>query len=120
MTSSMGMKLNKNLNEFNQRLADDLLPSFPDGIKAVQSEDETLLFRGVCPNSDDPNHVGSHVAVDLTQEVKEAIKNSSPANNEEMIEDLISNLGTQVRATYNKDHIGRYALSITGGMEILD
>lgn len=113
------MKLYTNLSEFNRCFADALLPSFPAGVQALQSDDGTLLFRGPIPHPDDPTHVGTHVAVSLGKEVGAALSEASPADREEMAEILISSLGSQVQAQYDPTKIGPFALDVVGTMNIL-
>lgn len=114
------MQLNENLSDFNRRFADELLPSFPANVKALQSEDGTLLFRGPIPLADDPNHIGTHVAVSLDTEVKAALAQASPAEREEITQNLINNLGTQVRFQYDPNKIGLFALDVVGNMAIVN
>jgi hypothetical protein len=113
------MKLYANLSEFNRRFADALLSAFPADVQALQSDDGTLLFRGPIPLADDQTHIGTHVAVSLDKEVRAALSDASPADREEMIEILISNLGTQVRFQYDPSKIGPFALDVVGKMNIL-
>lgn len=113
------MKLYANLNEFNRRFADALLPSFPAAVQALQSDDGTLLFRGPIPLPDDPMHVGTHVAVSLNKDVWTALSQASPADSEEMTEILISSLGSQVQMQYDPSKFGPFALDVVGTMNIL-
>jgi hypothetical protein len=113
------MKLYANLSEFNRRFADALLPVFPAGVQALQSEDGTLLFRGPIPTADDPNHVGTHVAVSLDSDVKAALSEALPADREEMTEILISSLGTQVQMQYDPSKFSPFALDVVGKINIL-
>lgn len=113
------MNLSSNLSKLNRRFADALLPAFPANVQALQSDDGTLLFRGPIPRADDQTHIGTHVAVSLDKEVSTALSEASPADHEEMIEILISNLGTQVRCQYDPSKIGPYALDIVGRLNIL-
>ena len=113
------MKLDTDLNEFNRRFAEEMLPFFPDNVEACQSDDGTLLFRGPIPNSDDGAHVGTHVSVELAEDVKAALENAGPPDRKEMIENLISNLGGQIRARYDRSFVGQFALPIKGNIAIL-
>ena len=113
------MKLTKELNEFNGQLAKDLLPYFPNGMEAYQDEFEELFFRGTIPGSSNPNHIGTHVAVELEQDVKDALDQASETDRKEMVRNLIANLGTQIKAKYDKDHVGQLALKVTRNMRIL-
>ena len=113
------MKFTTDLTEFNRRMAEALKPTFHAAIKPVQPEDGTLLFRGPVPIADDPNHVGTHVAVSLDKDVLAALEAATPSEREEMTENLISNLGTQVRVQYNSNKIGPYALDVVGTMRIV-
>ena len=113
------MKLYANLSEFNRRFADALLPSFPASVQALQSDDGTLLFRGPIPIPDDPMHVGTHVAVSLDKDVWAALKEASPVDREEMIEILISSLGSQVQMQYAPGKFGPFALDFVGTVTIL-
>lgn len=113
------MTFNTELTEFNRRMAEALKTTFYPAIKPVQSEDGTLLFRGPIPIADDPNHVGTHVAVSLDKDVLVALEAASPSEREEMTENLISNLGTQVRVQYNSNKVGPDALDVVGTMGIV-
>lgn len=113
------MKFDANLNEFNRRFAEALLPTFPGNTKAVQSDDGTLLFRGPIPLANDQSHIGTHVAVSLDKEVSAALNAAVPTDREEMTEILINNLGSQVRTQYNPAKIGVIALDVVGTMRIL-
>jgi hypothetical protein len=113
------MKLDKELSEFNQLLASDLLIFFPSSIEVFQDEYETLLFRGPIPNSDNSTQIGSHVSVDLDEEVKQALKSAEPAKCLEMMEILVSNLSTQIKATYDRNHVGTCSMKFKGTMAIL-
>ena len=72
------MKFATDLTEFNRRMAEALKPSFHAAVTPVQSEGGTLLFRGPVPIADDPNHVGTHVAVSLDKDVHVALEAASP------------------------------------------
>jgi hypothetical protein len=111
------MTLHANLNEFNQRFADALLPSFPAGIVPMEDAYGMLCFRGVVPNSGDPKHVGTHVTVTLEADVVAALDSASPAEREDITQHLIESLGAALRIQYNPAKIGPYALDIVGTME---
>lgn len=113
------MKFDTDLNEFNRLLADEVLPFFPGGVEAYQSDDETLLFRGPIPNSGEEKNVGTHVSVKLEKKVKEALEVADRSRRSEMMENLIQSLGGQIRAQYDRDNIGTYALQFSGGMDVL-
>ena len=113
------MKLVGELSEFNRRMAEELLMTFPPNVKPVQSEDGTLLFRGPIPLLDDPKHVGTHVAVSLDSEVCAALDAASKVDREEMIANLIASLGTQVKEQYAPNKIGLDALDVVGTMRML-
>lgn len=113
------MKLYANLSDFNRRFADALLPAFPANVQALQSDDGTLLFRGPIPRADDQTHLGTHVAVSLDTEVRAALSEASPVDREEMVDILISNLGTQVQFQYDPNKVGSSVLDIVGKMNIL-
>ena len=113
------MKLYTNLSDFNRRFADALLPAFPANVQALQSDDGTLLFRGPIPLAVNQTQIGTHVAISLDKEVMAALSEASPSDREEMMEILISNLGTQTRCKYNPNKIGHYALDIVGKVDIL-
>lgn len=109
------MTLNQKLNEFNQRFAAELLPSFPKGIVAMEDDSGMLCFRGVIPNSGDSKH-GTHVTVTLEDDVVAALALASPAEREDITQHLIDNLGASIRIQYHPDKIGKYALGIVGTM----
>ncbi len=114
------MNITENLSVFNRRFADEWLHLFPRGVIAEQSGDGALLFRGPVPLSEDPHHIGTHVVVSLDDEVQEALRSAAAAQREEMTQNLICNLGTQVEAMYSMDNIGTNALNIRGDIRIID
>jgi len=113
------VKLTENLGEFNRRMADELRATFAQAVKPFQSEDGTLLFRGPISGHKDPNHVGTHVAVSLDKDVVDSLNRAEPNQREEMIQDLLSNLGTQIKCQYNPNNIGHDALQVIGTMRIV-
>jgi hypothetical protein len=113
------MKIDANLSEFNRHFADALLPTFPPDVKALQSADGTLLFRGPVPASDGQTHIGTHVALALDHEVKVALSEATPLDRIAMMEILVSNLGTQIQTQYDSTKIGQFALEVVGTMRIL-
>ena len=114
------MKLNKELNEFNRLLADNLKSFFESDIEVFQDEYETLLFRGPAPSIGDKDNIGSHVTVKLDDEVKGALKSADSGKRSEMMQVLINNLSTQIKTTYDRNNIGQYAKSFTGTLKIID
>jgi hypothetical protein len=112
------MNLTANLNDFNRRMAESLASTFPPGVKPMQSEDGGLLFRGPTATTNDPKHIGTHVAVSLQKDVVAALDAASPAELKEMTENLLNSLGAQVQAQYNPTAIGQYAIDVVGTMEI--
>ena len=113
------MNLTKNLGEFNRRMAEELRGTFATNVEPFESEDGTLLFRGPIEGHKDPRHVGTHVAISLEKDVHVAFNNASPEEREEMTQIYLSNLGTQVKAQYNPNKIGPYALDVVGTMRVL-
>lgn len=113
------MELTDKLSEFNRRIADALRNTFAPSVKAYQTEDGALVFRGPIVGHRDPEHVGTHVHVSLEKEVLAVLDSAKPARREEMMQDLLANLGTQVRMQYDPDKVGPYALSVTGTMRTL-
>ena len=113
------MNLTTELSEFNRRMAQALAGTFDPSVKPMQSEDGTLLFRGPIPTRDDPSHIGTHVAVSLEKEVKAALDASAPDEREEMTENLVCSLSTQVQAQYNSGKIGAHALDVVGTIRIV-
>jgi hypothetical protein len=110
------MKFDASLSEFNRQFAAALLPSFGPGIEALQSEG-ALLFRGPIPNRGD--HVGTHVAVFLMADIHSALEAAAPEARAQMTDDLVSNLGTQIRARYNPNKVGDVCLDVVGTLPIL-
>ncbi len=110
------MKLTKELNEFNRRMASELRGTFSSNVVPFQTEDGTLLFRGPIVGHRDPHHVGTHVSVGLDGDVRSALDHAKPVAKEEMMENLLANLGTQVKAQYDSGRIGEYALQVQGTM----
>lgn len=113
------MLLTKNLGEFNRRMAEELRGTFAPTVEPFESEDGTLLFRGPIKGDQDPNHIGTHVAVSLDRDVRAAMELASPQEREEMIQIFLSNLGTQVKVQYDVKNIGPNALHVVGTMHIL-
>ena len=113
------MHLTKNLGEFNRRMVEKLWGPFAANVEPFESEDGTLLFRGLIEGHKDPRHIGTHVAVSLEKDVHVALDNASPEKREEMTQIYLSNLGTQVKVQYNPKKIGPYALDVVGTMRIL-
>jgi hypothetical protein len=111
------MKLSADLNEFNRRFAEVLLPSFPAGIVPMEDAYGMLCFRGAVPNHDNPKHIGTHVAVTLEEDVIAALNIASPAEREDITRHLIESLGAAIRIQYDPNRIGLYALDIVGTME---
>lgn len=110
------MNLHTELSEFNRCLANALLPEFGPDIRAMQSGEGVLYFRGPIPVPEDPNHVGSHVAVSLAPDVRAALDQASSTERAEMTENLIESLGGQIRAQYNPNKHGEFALDFVGTM----
>lgn len=110
------MKLTQELNEFNRRMSVELSGTFTNNVVPFQTEDGTLVFRGPIEGHRDPKHVGTHVSVGLDEEVRVVLDRAEAAQREEMIEKLLANLGTQVKAQYHSRSIGEYALEVQGTM----
>ncbi len=113
------MKLTENLSDFNRRMADELRATFASSVKPFQSDDGALLFRGPISGDKDPNHIGTHVAVSLEKDVVDTLNSVEPHQREEIIQNLLSNLGTQVKCQYDPNNIGPYALDVIGTMRIV-
>lgn len=113
------MEFTDKLSEFNRRMADVLRPTFASSVSPYQTEDGALVFRGPIVGHKDLHHVGTHVHISLEKDVLAALDNAERSRREEMIQDLITNLGTQVRMQYDPNNIGPYALSVTGTMHTL-
>jgi hypothetical protein len=113
------MNLTPDLGEFNRRLVTALAGTFGALVEPMQSEDGTLLFRGPIPGESEPSHVGTHVAVSLEKEVKAALDAVASGERDEMMENLINNLSTQVKARYDPTNIGPFALEFVGTMRIV-
>lgn len=116
---SVAMKLTENLSDFNRRMADELRSTFASSVKPFQSEEGVLLFRGPISGHKDPKHVGTHVAVVLEKDVVNALNRAEPHQREEMVHNLLSSLGTQVKAQYNPSNLGADALQVIGTMPIV-
>ena len=114
------MKLTENLSDFNRRMAGELRATFASSVRPFQSEDGVLLFRGPISGHRDPNHIGTHVAVSLEKDVVHALNSAEPQQREEIIQNLLSNLGTQVKCQYNPNNVGPYALDVIGTMRIVN
>lgn len=114
------MKLERELNEFNQLLADDLKLFFESDIEVFQDEHETLLFRGPAPSISDKDNVGSHVTVKLDEETKNALNSADQGKRTEMMQDLVNRLSSEIKTTYDRNGIGEYAKSFIGTMKIVD
>ena len=112
------MKFHENLNDFNRLFAARWLSIFPEGVKAYEMDDGTLLFRGPVPIPSDLKHVGTHVAVSVEPDVAAALESASASEREEMHDRLIESLGGQVQVRYDPNNIGLYALDIVGKMNL--
>ena len=110
------MKFEPNLHEFNCRLVGVLRPTFPSDVKALQSADGTLQFRGPIRCIDGQAGIGTHVEVSLAKEVTVALSEASAAYRDAMMNNLICHLRTQVSAKYDPNKIGEHALNIVGTM----
>lgn len=113
------MKFRKDLGEFNLQFADALRATFAPEIKAVEDERGVLYFRGSIPIADDPLHIGAHVAVSLDPDVRAALDRAPPAERTEITENLIDSLGGQIRAQYNPNKHGEFALDFVGTMGMI-
>jgi len=113
------MKFTDQLSEFNRRMADELRSTFASSVRPYQTEDGTLVFRGPIVGHKDPSHIGTHVSVSLANDALAALDNAEPSRREEMIQDLLANLGTQVKVQYDPNSVGPYALQVAGTMRTL-
>lgn len=113
------MKLTDKLSEFNRRMADEVRSAFASSVRPYQTEDGGLVFRGPIAGHKDPDHVGTHVSVSLAKDVVAALNDAEPSRREEMIQDLLANLGTQVKMQYDPNNVGPYALQVTGTMRTM-
>lgn len=108
------------LNEFNRTLAEILRPTFDASVSPYQTADGALVFRGPIVGHRDPRHIGTHVHVSLEEDVVAALDSAEPSRRQDMIQDLVANLGTRVRMQYDPNNIGEYALSVVGTMRTLN
>jgi hypothetical protein len=109
------MSYRKPSSEFNRLFAEAFVDHFGDGFVAVEDdkdEDESLLFRG--PHPDDHSRLTTHVIVALQEDVRASIEIAAPNSRAEMIKNLIRNLGTQLRATYDPKDLRTFAKRIEG------
>ena len=113
------MNLTKNLNAFNRRMVAELQGTFVSNVEPFESEDGTLLFRGPVEGHENPDHIGTHVAISLDKDVRAALESASSEKREEITQIYLSNLGTQVKMQYNPKKIGAYALDVLGSMRVL-
>lgn len=108
------------LNEFNKLFVEKYLRIFPLGVLAQQSDDGKLLFRGpLSPGSAGADAAVTHAVVLLEPDLRAAMEGAEPAAKAEMMEVLLSNLGTQLRTRYDHLNIGQYALRVVGTKDIL-
>jgi hypothetical protein len=114
------MKLTENLSDFNRRMADELRSTFASSVKPYETEDRILVFRGPIAGNSDPDHVGTHVSISLDEPVVAALGGAESSRREEMIQNLISSLSTQVKVRYDPNNVGPDALSVTGTMQIVN
>jgi len=114
------MKLTENLSDFNRRMADELRSTFAFSVKPYQTEEGALVFRGPIAGHKDPKYVGTHATVSLEKEVVAALASAEPSRREEIIVNLLSNLGTQVKAQYGPNNVGSYALQVVGTMRTVN
>lgn len=102
------------LNDFNRRIAERVRNLFPSNVTPKQAEDGRLYFRG--PEST----TGAHVVVYVEPDAKAALDQMAASEREKMEEHLIDNLVTQIRAQYDPNKPGQYALRIAGTREMLE
>lgn len=108
------------LNEFNKLFVEKYLRVFPLGVLAQQSDDDKLLFRGpLSPGSTGADAAVTHAVVSPEPDLRAAMEGTEPAAKAEMMEVLLSNLGTQLRARYDHLNIGQYALRVVGTKDTL-
>lgn len=112
------MNLTYKLNEFNRHFADELISVFPRGVATLQADDGSLLFRGPDPRGSETVIV-THASICLEPAVVQALAAATPEQRAELVSTLTSNLGTQLRARYDSENIGRQALKVVGTMSIL-
>lgn len=97
----MTPRFHKNLNDFNQRIADALADFFPPDMKAWQAQDGRLYFLKGDPNS----HGGRIVIAPLLDD--DSTKISAEDKNT-----LISILVAEVKARYKpEDHDGYHLVT---------
>ena len=113
------MQLSKKLGDFNRRMSDELRGTFSSEVESFESHDGALLFRGPIQGHKDPQHIGTHVAVSLEEDVRAAMEEALPAEREEMIQIFLNSLGSQVIIKYDPKNIGPYALDVVGTMRTL-
>ncbi|WP_157214684.1 hypothetical protein [Polaromonas sp. CF318] len=104
---------------FNRRMADELRTTFAADIEPFELIDGTLVFRGLIEGHRDPHHVGTHVAVSLEKDVRDAMERAPTAERAEMVQIYLDSLGTQVKAQYDPKAIGLDALEVVGTMRTL-
>jgi hypothetical protein len=108
--------LDPNLNDFNRRLAGAVRALFPDNVRAEQSPEGKLCFRGPKPRT---QALCEHAAVNLDSEVLAALEFATPLLRDLMIRRLIGRLEAQLRAQYDRMVPGDRPLSITGTLDML-
>jgi hypothetical protein len=108
--------LDPNLNEFNRRLAQAVRALFPDSVRAEQSPEGKLCFRGPKPRT---HALCEHAAFNLAPEVVAALEFATPLLRDLMIRRLIGRLEVQLRAQYDRMRPGEPPLSITGTLDML-
>lgn len=114
------MELQEKLSVLNQRIADKILPQLPKGIVTCQNEHETLLFRGVIPNTCDPEYVGTHLLVKINDNVRDKLDEAESTDGEEMTVNLVNSLATQILTTYDPENIGEFGKEFIGSMDIIN
>ena len=114
------MNFSKTLNDFNHRMVEELRGTFAANVTPFQTKDEELVFRGPIEGYEDQNHIGTHVAVSLENEVRHAMEIASIRQREEMTQTLLTNLGTQVKCQYHPQKVGQNALDVIGTMKTIN
>jgi hypothetical protein len=105
------------LSEFNSRLASAVAGLFPANVRPEQSTEGHLYFRS--PPAEGEQHWRTHAVAELEPEVNLALAGAPPSREEEMLQVLLSNLGTQLRAKYNPNSRSAAALKVVGTLAII-
>lgn len=115
------MSTPKYLVEFFQRFIERYGDIFDPDIDPEITDDGRLLFRG--PVKFQPGNDlgrGTHAIVELDQELMQRVDALQPMARNEALTLLLAHLGSQLRARYSREKLGKSAYKVVGTVSALD